>query len=915
MFVARITLPALLLVAMACSNSLTPIGDDITEDITLDLKLDFSFELPGLQPDLVFTKDTGSVDMLDVDVELPGNTPECDPGGGCFLDSCTDNESCLSGWCVGHMGEEVCTTECESECPPGWACQQIPGTAPDIVFICVSDHANLCLPCATGADCKGAAGEDAPCVDYGQEGSFCGGICTLDDDCPWGFSCVEAQTVDGVKVKQCVADAGVCPCTGKSVALGLFTPCEVVNEVGVCAGKRICTDDGLADCDAAAPQMEVCNGVDDNCDGSADEKTCEDDNDCTEDVCLGEDGCNHIPVETGECKDGDPCTVADHCEAGVCVGDSVVCDDGNLCTTDSCTATGGCEFEAQFGPCDDADPCTAGDLCTQGVCAGTPLDCACLTDDDCQALEDGNLCNGILECETSTLPFQCVVKGDTEVICPGPEGPNAPCLITTCDPDTGECSLFPANDGAPCSEGNPCTMNDTCLDGTCVGGSDVNCNDGNPCTDDVCLPQEVCVYSNNVSACFDGDLCTAPDSCDGGECLAGPAVSCDDGHPCTVDSCDPAVGCTHSAQDGPCDDGNACTVDEQCSNGICGAGNPVDCDDKKICTTEVCDSALGCIYTFNEAPCDDGSLCTFGDHCSVGECIGAQQLTCNDQNICTDDGCNPLSGCTFVPNSNQCEDSNLCTENEQCSGGWCQGQNVSCDDSNQCTNDSCDSELGCQHQYNLLPCDDSDVCTVGGNCSDGACVGGEQLGCDDGETCTDDSCVPFQGCSFVPNVSGCDDDNKCTDGDICSDGDCEGVSVSCDDLEVCTTDDCNPLTGCTHVPVPDETSCGQERWCQNGLCEDKPPQTITFETLNYNGMTGWPLLYEACGCCSGTTDQEQMDALCQLAGFSKATSWVSESKQISNCYCWGVCSAYAWDSNCCSGLQTQVMVTQVTCNK
>ena len=167
--------------------------------------------------------------------------PQCEPGEGCFLDPCESGESCLSGWCVGHMGEDVCTMECQTECPAGWSCEQVPGTAPDVVWLCVSRHANLCLPCATGADCKGAAGVDDVCVDYGSEGSFCGGSCQTDDDCPWGFSCAEALTVDGIATTQCMADAGVCPCTSKSVELALWTPCENYNDFGLCEGKRHCT--------------------------------------------------------------------------------------------------------------------------------------------------------------------------------------------------------------------------------------------------------------------------------------------------------------------------------------------------------------------------------------------------------------------------------------------------------------------------------------------------------------------------------------------------------------------------------------------------------------------------------------------------------------------------------------------------
>ena len=43
------------------------------------------------------------------DALLPG----CEPGEGCFLDPCAESGDCLSGWCIEHLGEDVCTNTCE----------------------------------------------------------------------------------------------------------------------------------------------------------------------------------------------------------------------------------------------------------------------------------------------------------------------------------------------------------------------------------------------------------------------------------------------------------------------------------------------------------------------------------------------------------------------------------------------------------------------------------------------------------------------------------------------------------------------------------------------------------------------------------------------------------------------------------
>jgi hypothetical protein len=47
--------------------------------------------------------------------------------------------------------------------------------------------------------------------------------------------------------------------------------------------------------------------------------------------------------------------------------------------------------------------------------------------------------------------------------------------------------------------------------------------------------------------CADADVCNGGETCVSGTCTAGSPPSCDDGDACTIDSCDPAVGCQHQA--------------------------------------------------------------------------------------------------------------------------------------------------------------------------------------------------------------------------------------------------------------------------------------------------------------------------------------------------------------------------------
>ena len=96
------------------------------------------------------------------------------------------------------------------------------------------------------------------------------------------------------------------------------------------------------------------------------------------------------------------------------------------------------------------------------------------------------------------------------------------------------------------------------------------------------------------------------------------------------------------------------------------------------------------------------------------------------------------------------------------------------------------------------------------------------------------------------------------------------------------------------------------------------PTVVTIDTYNYNGMTYYPLHLDQCTpnmgmCCSPTTTQNQMDAFCQLAGYSTATNWVVQTLASSNCYCWGGCTSFSWYSNCCSGQDDRNFVTSVDC--
>ena len=214
---------------------------------------------------------------------------------GAFGCPCQEDSDCNSDWCVEWSEGQVCSVDCVEECPLGWTCEMMPG--PDPVFMCLPIYANLCRPCNEDADCGvKVTGGASHCLSSADEGSFCGGFCQPGEvKCPSGYGCQAVELDSGVEVHQCVPDGGVCQCTPKYVEQGAKTQCYLENQEGKCFGFRYCTDDGLSGCDAEVPEKEMCNEEDDDCDGMVDDgvepQTCLVANDLGE--CSGPEVCEN----------------------------------------------------------------------------------------------------------------------------------------------------------------------------------------------------------------------------------------------------------------------------------------------------------------------------------------------------------------------------------------------------------------------------------------------------------------------------------------------------------------------------------------------------------------------------------------------------------------------------------------------
>jgi hypothetical protein len=699
--------------------------------------------------------------------------------------------ACAPFACNGAKCFDACTTN--TNCSPGNVCngnscgKKLPGAGCSANAECASNV------CAQGVCCATTC--NASCKSCNLPGSL--GVCT---NVPTGTTDPKAICVD-MGAASCGTNgrcaAGACQKYAAGTKCKDSTcPASTVNFTGqsTCDGAGKCNTPATTSCFPFACGAAVCKS------------TCTANADCAPNATCINGSCGLKPK-------GAACNANAECGAGlVCSTREKVC-----CNTDCSGACTSCTLSATLGTCSPVGP---GVTDPSGICGvSAPSTCGndgkCDGAGACRKYPAGTQCAGAT-CAAGTSTQNLAKTCNGTGMCSQGGGTHA-CSPFMCDGMTGCLDTCTGNDqcvapntcvnnvcgkkgpGASCATNDQCASGLFCTDGVCCNSSDCG-------TCRACDATGMCQNSDSTVSCTAHDMChTDQGMCSGGACQR-PTISCDDGNPCTADSCNPSTGCVHTALTGmACNDNNACTQTDTCnSQGVCTGGNPIGCTASDQChTAGTCDPATGMCSNppkGNGTACNDGNACTTGETCNgAGSCTGGTAKTCPATDQCHMDGtCNPANGtCSNPPqpNGTDCDDNNACTTGEACNGaGSCTGGTTkSCPATDQChTAGTCDPGTGnCSNPPDTgASCDDNNACTQTDKCNaSGVCIGSNPITCP-GDMCHDDgTCNPNNGnCSTgsVKTGMSCDDGVDCTFNDVCqANGTCKGDP--CPDGMTCDT--------------------------------------------------------------------------------------------------------------------------------
>jgi RHS repeat-associated protein len=692
----------------------------------------------------------------------------CTPGSGSDSDTICNG---IDDDCDGRVDEEYESRE--TACGVG-ACASHGSTS------CVSGaENNSCTPGASAGNDANCDGIDSDCDSLVDENYV-----ALPTQCGAGECARTGATrcLQGVVQNTCspgspAPDDATCngaddDCDG--IIDENYAPHSVSCGAGACAatGTTSCSEGHeTASCTPGTPSSNdvVCNGIDDNCDGTIDEDYAPVETSCGVGACksTGMTSCAVVAV-VDSCQVGQPAAHDDTCN-GIdddCDGvfDEEFAGHATSCGVGACASTG-------------ATSCGHGvivDSCSAGTPGANDASCNGI-DDDCDSRTDEAFAPDTVTCGAGA----CAASGTTSCTqghvvnscLPGSAGPND----SVCNGIDDDCNSVVDEDFVPAA--TSCGVGVCASTGTtaCVGGT---VNDS--CTPGTGAPNDpTCdALDDDCSGTADEDYASHLTTCGVGACSASGPTSCVAGH--EVESCVPHQPAPSDANCDGVDDNCNGSVDEgyvslptDCGIGACIASGQTRCEGGHVvdgCTPgtpaegdETCDG-----IDDDCGGADDEDYEPVQTTCGVGVCAATGMSACVDGHV--------VDSCVMAPSS---------------------GDDTSCND----IDDNCNGTV------------DEGYVPVATSCGVGACARTGMSGCLSGAVL--DSCTPGMPAASDTTCDGVDDD-------------CNGVP---DDAYVVTTSICL-VAGCQaegHVRCVDGvvrddcTSagvCAAETDCGDGIDND-----------------------------------------------------------------------------------------------
>ena len=762
---------------------------------------------------------------------------DCDGGvnEGCSCDFGNDQGVCAD------PGELDLSGTCQA--PTGWSADEICGDGLD--NDCDGGTDNGCLCDYTGSvqgvcDDGGRTDDDGTCsippADYNEEGETCGD--GLDNDCDGsaeeGCPCDYNNSTQGVCAGGgAIDEAGACSIAPadydveESCEDAVDNDCDGgVNEGCTCdfggTGQGVCADGALdlsGTCQAPPEydSAEVCgDGLDNDCNGSAEEGCSCDYNGSDQGVCAAA-----VIDTTGECAAPAEYATDEICGDGLDNDCDGVEDDGCPCDylgSDQGVCAGGGAIDSSgcgIAPEDYATDELCGDGLDNDCDGGVDEGCSCDFGNDQGACAEPGALDTTGTCQPPAEYADDELCGDgVDNDCDGDLEEGCPCDYA--GSDRGVCADAIRDDAGVCLEPTGYNISELCgdgLDNDCNGGAD----DGCPCTPPagpvgVCAEAQLdisgaCIaedFEATEVSCGDGldNDCDGVADCDDPDCVGAPPL-CD----VTVEICtnmvdndgDGQIACGDIDCRGP-------FAPPNCQLERCGPGGSIE---PLSLTTQVTSTNQSGNFT-QIGPSDANGNGLYGN--ADPDCFTRSPYWTirHPQEVCGDGLDNDTD--SFIDCMDlDCADHPSCTGLEQCDN--------KIDDDSDGDIDCADAD--CQFDYKCA----RDSSQPGGAeiyCSDGVDDDG------DGDIdCADVDCGRDPACHVELCNDGVDNDG---DGlaDL-HDPECDGrtrFGEVCDDDRLNHTDPYSTYVDCYQSDCQfNSPTCQPERRCDDGLDE------------NYNGLT------------------------------------------------------------------------------